>query len=633
MTKAKTIYLFAMFICIAIVYGFYSGNNGNNPNADTPKNTGIVTPMTEFVNPNPSQGDLLAPTWSSGAAEPTGTTFNQYCTYVRNDTAWLYVWGNTPPTAIAQRYNITTNTWTTVAANPTPVDRGCSCALKDSIYIAGGYNGGGATINAFQKYDINSNTWTTRANLPGNNGWGKIVAYQDSLIYLCGGFDGVSVTYATVYVYNALNNTWTVCTPMPNSGRFGGGFAISGDTLVYAGGADASLFYATTFKGVISQTNRSIITWTAGVNMPAPYNAGVYRTDAGSWGCKGIILCNGSTTSAFTPTNGCMSYSPGLDAWTVLPNKPNASLYCALGTVKLSGNRYKLVTAGGYNGTFMTNVDILSDTLCPAGLPSLCEQFSTTTFPPIGWTNTANGTYPWAYNVASGFGVGTGSAMARMYLAPLTETESLTSLAFTPTPAQTGLFVDMAYAQWSPNLTAPDSLVIFSSTNGGTTYTTLASLGYTEMATTAPMATEFTAPTASQWAKRIYALPIGTNKVQFYYHSGFGNDLYIDSICTGSIVGISNNGGVVPHAYSLSQNYPNPFNPSTVIKYSLPKAGLVKLVVFDILGREVRTLVNEVKTAGIYSVNFDASSLASGVYFYKVESGDFVQTKKMLLIK
>ncbi|MFQ3597685.1 MAG: T9SS type A sorting domain-containing protein [Chloroherpetonaceae bacterium] len=85
--------------------------------------------------------------------------------------------------------------------------------------------------------------------------------------------------------------------------------------------------------------------------------------------------------------------------------------------------------------------------------------------------------------------------------------------------------------------------------------------------------------------------------------------------------------------YALAQNYPNPFNPTTNISYVLPKAENVSLKVYDVLGREVATLVNEVKAAGAYTVPFNASNLASGVYFYKLQAGSFVQTKKMMLVK
>ncbi|MHB1687297.1 MAG: T9SS type A sorting domain-containing protein [Ignavibacteriaceae bacterium] len=88
-----------------------------------------------------------------------------------------------------------------------------------------------------------------------------------------------------------------------------------------------------------------------------------------------------------------------------------------------------------------------------------------------------------------------------------------------------------------------------------------------------------------------------------------------------------------PVSYSLSQNYPNPFNPSTTIKFSIQKPGLVTLKIYNILGQEVMTLVNQEMNMGSYSYSFDASRLSSGVYFYNIKSGSFVQTKKMLLLK
>jgi hypothetical protein len=88
-----------------------------------------------------------------------------------------------------------------------------------------------------------------------------------------------------------------------------------------------------------------------------------------------------------------------------------------------------------------------------------------------------------------------------------------------------------------------------------------------------------------------------------------------------------------PGKFVLSQNYPNPFNPNTTISYQLPKSGLVTIKVFDILGNEIETLVNENKPAGNYNINFDASKLSTGVYIYRIFSGDYTAAKKMLLIK
>jgi hypothetical protein len=89
----------------------------------------------------------------------------------------------------------------------------------------------------------------------------------------------------------------------------------------------------------------------------------------------------------------------------------------------------------------------------------------------------------------------------------------------------------------------------------------------------------------------------------------------------------------MPSTYLLQQNYPNPFNPSTTISFSIPTSEFVTLKVYDVLGREIATLVNENLSAGSYSYNFDASNLTSGVYFYKLQAGKYSETKKMLLSK
>jgi hypothetical protein len=85
--------------------------------------------------------------------------------------------------------------------------------------------------------------------------------------------------------------------------------------------------------------------------------------------------------------------------------------------------------------------------------------------------------------------------------------------------------------------------------------------------------------------------------------------------------------------YSISQNYPNPFNPSTNIRYDLPKSESVKLIIYDALGREIETIVNKKQSSGTYEVTFNASQYPSGVYFYRLTTDGFSETKKMLMIK
>ena len=102
---------------------------------------------------------------------------------------------------------------------------------------------------------------------------------------------------------------------------------------------------------------------------------------------------------------------------------------------------------------------------------------------------------------------------------------------------------------------------------------------------------------------------------------------------TGFTVGINQIGSEIPDAFSLDQNYPNPFNPSTSIKFTLGKAGFVSLNIYDISGRFIASLVQKDLQAGVYEATFDASRFASGTYFYKLETGSFSETKKMILLK
>jgi hypothetical protein len=117
------------------------------------------------------------------------------------------------------------------------------------------------------------------------------------------------------------------------------------------------------------------------------------------------------------------------------------------------------------------------------------------------------------------------------------------------------------------------------------------------------------------------------NSITLPSYSGI-NHFYYSSFITGIEAKTLNN-----KTYTLFQNYPNPFNPSTTIRYSVSKPGLVSIIVYDLLGKKVRTLVNKEQSAGNYAVQFNANELSSGIYFYRIETGNFVDTKKLLLLK
>ncbi|MDQ3194125.1 MAG: T9SS type A sorting domain-containing protein, partial [Bacteroidota bacterium] len=165
---------------------------------------------------------------------------------------------------------------------------------------------------------------------------------------------------------------------------------------------------------------------------------------------------------------------------------------------------------------------------------------------------------------------------------------------------------DFAYAQY--NSFNIDSLIVKVSSDGGETFPVeIFRRGGLQLAT-APQTTSFFIPTNNtQW--RTFKASLS------------------------SIVSVNNFSNSIPSKFSLSQNYPNPFNPKTIISYELPVRSLVRLKVFDLLGREVSKLVNEQQNPGTYKLDFDGSFLASGIYFYQIITDGFTDTKRMVLIK
>ncbi|MGA9118674.1 MAG: T9SS type A sorting domain-containing protein [Bacteroidota bacterium] len=124
-------------------------------------------------------------------------------------------------------------------------------------------------------------------------------------------------------------------------------------------------------------------------------------------------------------------------------------------------------------------------------------------------------------------------------------------------------------------------------------------------------------------------------------NASFSSGVLADPLIRGPLTGIGSEASPgLPTKFELYQNYPNPFNPTTTIRYSMAGVGVqasgvndVRLVVYDVLGREIAVLVNELKTPGTYAVRFDGSRLASGVYVYRIHAGNVVQSKKLLLLR
>jgi Secretion system C-terminal sorting domain len=156
------------------------------------------------------------------------------------------------------------------------------------------------------------------------------------------------------------------------------------------------------------------------------------------------------------------------------------------------------------------------------------------------------------------------------------------------------------------------------------------------------------APSDTQWAMIAIVPGLGSSNLnsiaQMRQKVEILRSLPYDSLALGTLsypitdVEDESENNTLPEEFSLNQNYPNPFNPTTMIKFTIPYVGAyrntpVQLKVYDILGNEITTLVNEEKSPGVYEVEFDATGLPSGIYFYQLHAGSFVQTKKMILLK
>jgi N-acetylneuraminic acid mutarotase len=486
---------------------------------------------------------------------PVATCNGGGASYTRNDTGWIYTIGGTTSTGLTanvRRYNVNTNTWSDMIPLFTPLEYFAAATLNNYIYIIGGYNGTNC-LNSFYKYDINLNSWTTTGiNFPLAAADCKAVGYQDSLIYVAGGYTTTAIS--NVYLYNKNSNTFRAATSLP-AARQDGAFSRSGDTLVYVGGlTTGSVVTATTYKGLISQTNRSTITWTTGADHPGGPREG---WDAANWGSYGVIAVGGYNGTSFT--NSCYRYSPGANTWTILTDKPTTEYTSFVGSVYVGNNIWKLIAAGGWTGFNLSTNEIYTETIPTVPIPSLISpvngSIGVSLIPLLDW-NDASGAISYRIQISS----------------------------------------DSTFAtiQWDTS-------------------------GITVSQAQVP-AEKLTLSTKYYW--RVNA----TNSVG----SGPWSTIWNFTTVTTGIHKISSE---VPNSFRVYQNYPNPFNPSTKIRYDLPKNSFVKLVVFDMLGREIETLVNENQTTGVYEATFDASQYPSGLYFYRLTTENYSETKKMILMK
>ncbi|MBS1515196.1 MAG: T9SS type A sorting domain-containing protein [Bacteroidetes bacterium] len=703
--KKQIPHFLVLVVLIALSLGFYYSGGGNTS-----------TSISEYLNNGSKvtvvnqQFDNLVGAWTTGLALPSSRYYSGGVGYTRNDSGFVFVFGGDSTGAGAAggvnmyRYSVNANTWTQLA--PLPQGRRImgSARLGDTVYCIAGLNGPASNFIMY-KYNISANSWSTAANVPDSMWYIKATGYQDSLIYLVGGYGANGVVRNTVYLYNSKTNSWRTASNLP-VGRADGALALSGDTLVYVGGLNESVTVSnTTYRGVISQTDRSQITWSSGTAFPGGNR---YRWNAQSWGNKGIIVAGGATTG-FTGNTTTYTYSPGADLWTLQTALPSVMLAYPSGVVRYNSGIWKYVLAGGVTtGPALTgNTFIFTDTLAPPPPPTpttLVLLHDTTVVPSTKPKRIADRDTLFKHlpSLISGYDVayfnatsslpslinyktiiiqetsfdGDGSAGNTVVLSASARTDLTAWLASGTAGNKKALlqigadigyfydrsisaFKDTAYARSVCGLIyrvdngtlVSDSSVVGIGIDGGTVrglYGPPGTVGgfYPDGCTPVNGATslvKYGSRGIIDTVAGISKLSTGSIVVSAFQDPRYFKPGQFKPYLQALIGYVKSNGGTitsttpqissVAEKYSLSQNYPNPFNPATKISFAIPTNGFVSLKVYDVTGKEVMTLVNKNMTVGSYSVDFNGTFLSSGVYFYRLESGNFVETKKMILVK
>jgi len=179
---------------------------------------------------------------------------------------------------------------------------------------------------------------------------------------------------------------------------------------------------------------------------------------------------------------------------------------------------------------------------------------------------------------------------------------------------------------WTPLVTPPaGTQTVYAITGTGTTWFVIRAASIIHKSTTngASWVTDYTAPTGTFVHMQ---KAINGNRLWATQSDG-GISM------SSQLMGVTPISGEIPTSYSISQNYPNPFNPATKIDFALPKSSNVVLKVYNTLGKEVAVIFSGFLSAGSYTADFNASELSSGIYFYTINTGDFTETKKMILVK
>ena len=481
------------------------------------------------------------------------------------------------------------NGWSQKAQIPTPRAGACACVVDNKIYVIGGYSTASGDFAVNEVYDPSTDTWQIKSPLPQPRGWPSC-SVVNGIIYVIGG--GYPTARKRVDAYDPVTNTWTQKADMLSVRRSAQACVVDG-IIFNIGGNHGVIQPTQDCEAYDPVTN----IWTPKASMPAGEGGNLAATVY----YDSIYTFGGSINSPWTPFSHTFSYNPQSNTWTQKQNMPTARFGSQAFTI---GN--KIFVIGGDNNGSNPALDTLE-----VYYPDSDEWVSREHMPikHCFFAGTVVDDKIYMLGGSNDWGTGTGISQTWEYDPSLDPTETPVELtSFTATANGKEVTLNWSTATELNNqgfevqrkFSSNDFVTIGSVKGQGTT----------------------TSPNEYTYVDKLF------DAGKYFYR--------LKQIDYGGTFEYSSTVEVnwSPFTtYKLEQNFPNPFNPTTTIGFGIPEQGNARLSVLNILGEEIRVLLNEEKEAGYHSVDFNASDLPSGVYFYRLQARNFNATKKLILLK
>jgi N-acetylneuraminic acid mutarotase len=521
------------------------------------------------------------------------------------------------------RFNTQTNTWSTLGTGSSNGVNGVVSALAvvgNEVFVGGAFiSAGGVSANNVARFNTQTNTWSSLGMFSSNgvNGEVRALAVVGNEVFVGGRFTsagGVSANY--VARFNTQTNTWSTLGTGSSNGVNNPVYALAvvGNEVVVGG-----LFISAggVFANNVARFNTLTNTWST---LGTGSSNGVNSTVTALAVVGDEVVVGGTFTQAGgVSANYVARFNTLTNTWSTLGTGSSNGVSSGVTALAVVGNEV-------YVGGFFTSAGGVS--------ANRVARFNTQT---NTWSTLGTG----SSNGVSGGGV---TALA------VVGNEVFVGGAF----ISAGGVSANGVARFNTQTNTWSSLGTGSSNGVNSTVTALAVVGnevvvggvFTSAGgVSANRVARFNTQT-NTWSSLGTGSSNGVNN-QVYALAVVGNEVFVGGEFTlaggiaSTFIARWNSGTsrveqlspTAPKTFLLEQNYPNPFNPSTTIRYQLPVASEVKLEVYDVLGKKIATVVNERQSAGAYQVVWNASGLSSGTYFYRLQAGTFVETKKMIMVK